>query len=53
MHDLHEAHGALHDELHCALHSQFPPSELFIMITDITAPTNILLRSIINIFPGG
>ena len=53
MHDLHEAHGALHDALHCALHSQFLPSELFIMITDITAPANILLMSIINIFPGG
>ena len=32
---------------------QFPTSELFIMITDITAPSNILLMSIINIFPGG
>ena len=32
--------------------SQFPPSDLFIMPTDITAPANILLMSIINIFPG-
>ena len=32
--------------------SQFLPSELFIMITDITAPANILLMSNINIFPG-
>ena len=33
--------------------SQFPTAELFIMITwYVTAPSNILLMSIINIFPG-
>ena len=33
--------------------SQFPPSDLFIMPTDINAPSNILLMSINNIFPVG
>ena len=33
--------------------SQFPPSDLFIMPTDINAPSNLLLMSINNIFPGG